>query len=169
MLIHFLLITIVVLAFILYPYLYTPSSKNEHEYHLPSKQDIIQEKQQELEKMVLIIVNHIQLHRAFSAIESSSKTASLPFILPSYSLVASETTTYIEEPSIIYMVFWDKDGILYEDNTLRYVVLRAIAQIMAKDDWNAVQDVEDILINTAIKLDYYDPDLLVDETYPCRF
>jgi len=168
MLIHFLLITIVVLVFILYPYLYTPSSKNEYEYHLPRKQDIIQEKQQELEKMVLIVVNHIQLHRAFSAIESSSKTASLPFILPSYSLIASETATYIEEPSIIYMVFCDEGGNLYEDNTLRYVMLRAIAQIMTKNEWNAVQEVEDVLINTAIKLDYYDPDLL-DETYPCRF
>lgn len=167
MFVHFFLIAIVVLAFILYPYLCTTS----HNLIVVPKEDIIREKQEELEKMVSIIVNHIQLERAFSTIDGSSvENSSLPFILPSYSVISSETVAHIDENSIIHLVFWDNDcDRLYEDNTLRHMILRGIAHIMAKDNWNVVKDIEGTLINTAIKLHYCDNALPISDTYPCRF
>ena len=109
---------IVGLAFFLYPYLQGCSTKTS-----VSIDQQISQKMEELRKFVTIVTNHIQLERAFSQEK--------PFLLKPYEIRPSTTITSTEG-HILYLVFVDKTTHqLYDDNTLRYRVLRELASAQA--------------------------------------
>lgn len=124
----------------------------------PPKKELIHEKGKELKEFVSIVVNHIQLENAFHSTESSFSDG-YAFLLPSYHLVPSETITYTTG-LIVHLLFWNYHrGQLYDDNTLRCVLLHEIAILLYREE-EGVEDifekVKEKLLNTAIRLHYID-------------
>ena len=168
MFLHFFLVLIIVLAFLLYPYFYSSDRTNNK----VESQDIYT-KIEELRKLVNVIVNHIQLSRAFTNLNDDSlKSRQRPFLLPSYEIYSSDTITRTEDQRIIRLVLWDKQSHkLYDDNTLIYATLHEIAHIMAPEEAEhgdpEFEEIEDLLLKTAMKLGYYNPHLSLPENYSC--
>jgi len=167
MLFPFFLVLVIVLAFLFYPYFYSHDTNN---IKLETQQ--IHDKLKELKKFVTVIVNHIQLERAFVNLSDDSLTGrQKPFLLPSYKIYPSDTITRTEDHHNIHLVLWDKENnTLYEDNTLVYATLHEIAHIMAPEAEHGdveFEDIEEILLKTAAKLGYYNPRLSLAPNYSC--
>ena len=116
------------------------------------KDELIYEKGKELKKFVSIVINHIQLENAFH-VAGSFPVGSM-FLLSSYKLIPSETITYTKEHTI-HLLFWNyHKNQLYDDNTLRCILLHEIATFLAKEGEGTVEEVKENLVDTAIKLHY---------------
>ena len=125
------------------------------------KDELIYEKGRELKKFVSIVINHIQLENAFHTVESS--TDGYMFLLPSYHIIPSETITYTNDKTV-HLLFWNyHQDQLYDDNTLRCVLLHEIATVLAKEEDGIdgiLEKVKEKLLDTAIRLHYIDHDRL---------
>lgn len=155
-----IILSIVLISFLAYPYFYGESGETSTAQ--------IQNKLSELKKFVSIIVNHIQLERAFQMQK--------PFLLPRYELFASETSTrthmLVDGGREIHIVVWDKSNHkLYDDNTLRYAVLHEIAHVMAPGNKShgspEFEAIESALLSSATKMGYYNPKTPLPDSYPC--
>jgi len=167
MLLEFCLVIIVVIAFLFYPYFNSDNATATTKTHSNATYSKIEE----LRNIVNIVVNHVQLERAFNLLgEMSAKTRKRPLLLPSYEIYPSESITRTEDGYRIYLVLWNGTQ-LYDDNTLIYAILHEIAHIMAPA-WAThgdveFEEIEHLLLETAHRLGYYDPDVSLPETYPC--
>jgi len=94
---------------------------------------------------------------------------------PVYEIKESFQITYSEKninrnniKGMIYVVIWnDKYSRVFNRNTLIYAVLHEIAHILSpsiqhKDPFDAI---EKVLLNKAIELSYYDPNIPMEENY----
>lgn len=157
---------IIILAFLIYPYFYGNTV-----IVTKTRSNITYSKIEELRNIANIVVNHIQLERAFNVLEDvSSKTRKKPLVLPSYEIYPSDSTTRTEDGYRIYLVLWNGNQ-LYDDNTLTYAILHEIAHIMAPEGVthgnSEFEQIERLLMETAHKLGYYNPYIPLPETYPC--
>jgi len=167
MLLPIFLILVILLAFLFYPYFY---SYNTNNIKLETRR--IYDKIEELKKIVTMIVNHVQLERAFVNLGDNSLTRrQKPFLLPSYKIYPSDSITRTENHHDIHLVLWNKENnTLYEDNTLVYATLHEIAHIMVPEAEHGdveFEDIEEILLKTAVKLGYYNPQLALAPNYSC--
>lgn len=114
-----------------------------------------------------IIVNNIQLERAFAQEK--------PFLVPSYNVLESETSTKTltinNRTYEIHIVLWnEKEKAFYDDNTLSYAILHELTHVIVPDKNHGDQEfeiIEKTLLNTAIKLGYYDKKMPISPSYPC--
>nr|QBK91914.1 MAG: hypothetical protein LCPAC304_02550 [Pithovirus LCPAC304] len=149
-----LLVCVLVLVILIGSTFYAFFHVSQSPRSLP-KNELIHEKGKELKEFVSIVINHIQLENAFHSTESSS-TDGYTFLLPSYHIVPSETITYTNDKTV-HLLFWNyHQDQLYDDNTLRCVLLHEIAIFLAKGEEGVLEEVKEKLLDTAIRLHYID-------------
>jgi hypothetical protein len=74
-----------------------------------------------------------------------------------YKIIETNDMSYVDD-NIIYLVVWNKKhDRIYNENTLLYSCLTKIPQLLQDDKAN--------LMETAIKLGYYDPNIPTEQDY----
>lgn len=97
-------------------------------------------------------------------------------ITPIYTIKETSGLTYTDKiinkladtKGIIYLVVWDdKYSRTFNNNTLTYAVLHEIAHIVSPSQNHEppFDDIESMLLNKAIELSYYDPNVPIESHY----
>ncbi|PCJ29176.1 MAG: hypothetical protein COA94_02380 [Rickettsiales bacterium] len=89
----------------------------------------------------------------------------------SYTLSESNVSSFVLNKKDIYVVL-QRNGIMYDDNTIIGVLLHEYSHIVCSDLENnghtdLFNKIESVLITSANDLGVYDSTLGVDDTYPC--
>lgn len=94
---------------------------------------------------------------------------------PIYDIVETGQITYTDKitkihniKGTIYLVVWDEQHCrVFNHNTLVYAMLHEITHILSPSIHHEppFDSIENILINTAINLGYYDPDMPIESNY----
>lgn len=94
---------------------------------------------------------------------------------PSYQIVETSQITYTDKVATphnikgtIYLVVWcEQHGRVFSHNTLMYAMLHEITHILSPSVHHEppFDSIESLLINTAINLGYYDPNIPIEPNY----
>lgn len=91
-------------------------------------------------------------------------------IVANYTLVVSDTSSYVTDKEIIHLLLWNtKTDDLFDDNTLMSAAIHELTHVICptRDHSELFNKMEDDLLTLAENLDYYRSDQPVDEAYPC--